>query len=86
MKTFLFEYITSEKIIFSGQVQEVLVPTELGIVGIRAGHADMVANITLGKIVIDNKREFEVKAGFLEVKNLFDDHGQDVNCQVTVLA
>ena len=68
MKTFLFELISSEKIIYSGLISEVLIPTKLGLVGIRSGHADMVCQTVAGKIVVNNnEKEFEVGEGFLEV-------------------
>ncbi len=72
-KQFQVEILTPEKTIFAGQISSLVVPAALGYLGVLAGHAPLVANLTPGKIhfnpaaaaqkgIINNRGQ-----GFLEV-------------------
>ena len=71
-KLFNLSIISPEKIIYSGEISSLIVPAQLGYLGVLADHAPLIANLTPGKIsfrdvshklnVIDSKSN-----GILEV-------------------
>lgn len=66
------DIITPEKIIFQGEVEEVLVPTDSGQVGILPNHVKYLSHVTSGEVIIkkNNKNQYiAVTGGFLEVEN-----------------
>ncbi|HQS11195.1 MAG: F0F1 ATP synthase subunit epsilon [Rhizobiales bacterium 24-66-13] len=70
MATFPFELVSPEKLLFSGQVQEVGVPGSEGDFGVMAGHAPFIATLRPGILTIHAdggaKRLF-VRGGLAEV-------------------
>lgn len=70
--SFLFEIITPEKIVFSEQVDEVIVPTTTGQIGILPNHAPLISRIKQGEILIKKsgtETYLAVIGGFIEVDN-----------------
>ena len=52
MRTFKFMVITPDKILFDGDVEQIIVRTTEGDVGILAGHENYVANLPAGVLKI----------------------------------
>ena len=69
MATFHFELASPEHLVFSGEVEHVVVPGSEGEFGVLAGHAPLVAMLRPGvlSIVGANERRFVVRGGFAEV-------------------
>ena len=70
MATFQFELVTPDKMLFSGQVDQVDVPGVDGDFGVLTGHAPLVALIKPGVLVIHEggkKHRIVVLGGFAEV-------------------
>jgi F-type H+-transporting ATPase subunit epsilon len=66
------EIITPEKTVLKEEVDEVLVPTAQGQIGILPHHVNLVTQITQGEIIIkkhSKEQFFAVTGGFLEVAN-----------------
>ena len=66
------QIITPEKIVFNDEVDEILVPTEKGQIGILPHHINLITKLTNGELIIivkDKKRFIGITGGFLEVKN-----------------
>ena len=65
------EILTPEGITFSGQGNEVLIPTTQGVIGVRTGHLPLIAPIRPGEIVIKQEggkeERLAVAGGFAEV-------------------
>jgi F-type H+-transporting ATPase subunit epsilon len=70
-KTFPLAILTPEKKIFDGPIVSLIVPAELGYLGVLANHAPLIASLKTGRIIIRTTRAttvFENLAkGFLEV-------------------
>ena len=69
MATFHFELASPEKLVFSGEVEHVLVPGSEGEFGVMAQHAPLVAMLRPGilKILGSGAQDFVVRGGFAEV-------------------
>jgi F-type H+-transporting ATPase subunit epsilon len=69
MATFHFELASPERLVFSGEVEHVLVPGNEGEFGVLADHAPTVAMLRPGilKIFGDKEQSFVVRGGFAEV-------------------
>ncbi len=70
--SFHIDIVTPEKTIYSGSIVSLVVPAELGYMGILANHAPLIAHLVKGKIVLKNTSQetkvFELSAsGFMEV-------------------
>lgn len=52
MNTFTLSIITPEKTLFSGQAEMVVIPGELGEMGILAGHMPLISSLRDGDITI----------------------------------
>ncbi len=68
--TFHLEVITPEKVVLSEEVNEVLVPTPQGQIGILPNHVTLLSQLTQGELIIKRDHEVQVLAiesGFLEV-------------------
>lgn len=50
-KPFQVKILTPEQKIFEGEVVSLIVPAELGYLGVLANHAPLVANLVPGKII-----------------------------------
>ena len=71
MATFHFELVSPEKLIFSGEVEQVDVPGEEGDFGVLAGHAPFVATLRPGVLTVyggtPSPTLVVVRGGFAEV-------------------
>jgi F-type H+-transporting ATPase subunit epsilon len=69
MATFHFELTSPEKLVFSGEVEHVVVPGSEGEFGVLADHAPLVALLRPGLLTVlaPNERRFFVRGGFAEV-------------------
>jgi F-type H+-transporting ATPase subunit epsilon len=69
MVTFRFDLVSPEQIVFSGEVEHVVVPGTEGEFGVLAGHAPLVAMLKPGvlRILGPNEQRIMVVGGFAEV-------------------
>lgn len=70
MSLVTLDIITPERAIFHGQVTEVILPGELGQMGVLAGHSNLMTLIRAGELIAkssDGERRFAVASGFAEV-------------------
>lgn len=69
MATFNFDLVSPEALVFSGEVEHVVVPSTEGEFGVLAGHAPVVAMLKPGvlRILGPGERRFLVVGGFAEV-------------------
>ncbi|TCR70358.1 F0F1 ATP synthase subunit epsilon [Bosea sp. BK604] len=72
MATFKFELVSPESILFSGEVNSVIVPAVEGEMTVLAGHAPVVATLKPGILVLiktdaSNGKEFFVSGGIVEI-------------------
>ena len=71
MATFKFELVSPERILFSGDVISVIVPSVEGEMTVLAGHAPLVATLKAGIAFVQttdqNGKEFFVNGGLVEV-------------------
>ncbi len=70
MATFHFDLVAPDKLLFSGEVDQVDVPGYEGDFGVLAGHAPMVAMLKPGILVVHEagqKKRIVVTGGFAEV-------------------
>jgi F-type H+-transporting ATPase subunit epsilon len=68
--TFLLDLVTPERTLFSGSVQELVAPGLLGEFGVLPGHANMLAELTAGRLVYRDESGEKLMAaagGFAEV-------------------
>ena len=73
-KTFNLSIVTPDKVLAERKAVSLVVPSELGYMGILANHAPLVANLAKGKIILrdgsGNTEEFlSAGKGFIEVLN-----------------
>ena len=71
MATFKFELVSPERILFSGDVVSVIVPSSEGEMTVLAGHAPLVATLKAGIVLVQTSessgKEFFVNGGLVEV-------------------
>lgn len=71
MATFKFELVSPERILFSGEVESVIVPSVEGEMTVLAGHAPVVATLKPGIILAKTDgghgKEFFVGGGIVEI-------------------
>jgi F-type H+-transporting ATPase subunit epsilon len=69
MATFHFELTSPERLVFSGDVEHIVVPGTEGEFGVLADHAPYIAMLRPGILTIigANERRFVVRGGFAEV-------------------
>jgi F-type H+-transporting ATPase subunit epsilon len=70
MATFRFELVSPERLVFSGEVNQVDVPGEEGEFGVFAGHAPYVATLKPGLLVIygeGDPQRMVVRGGLAEM-------------------
>jgi F-type H+-transporting ATPase subunit epsilon len=69
MATFHFDLVSPEQLVFSGEVEHVVVPGTEGEFGVMAGHAPVVAMLKPGilRILGEQERRILVTGGFAEV-------------------
>ena len=72
MSTTHVEIITLEKVVYSGDVESVVVPGAEGQLGILANHASLMSILSSGLIRLSSNGDevsFNVNGGFIEVGN-----------------
>jgi F-type H+-transporting ATPase subunit epsilon len=73
MATFNFELVSPERMLFSGEVYSVIVPSIEGEMTVLAGHAPLVAVLKAGIVFVqttaENGKEFFVNGGLVEVNH-----------------
>ena len=71
MATFKFELVSPERILFSGDVVSVIIPSVEGEMTVLAGHAPLVATLKAGIVLVQTSensgKEFFVNGGLVEV-------------------
>jgi len=70
MSLVTLDIVTPERAIFHGQVSEVIIPGELGQMGILSGHINLMTLIRAGELIAktaEGERRFAVASGFAEV-------------------
>jgi F-type H+-transporting ATPase subunit epsilon len=70
MATFHFDLVSPEKLLFSGEVNQVDVPGSEGDFGVLAGHAPIVTTLRPGILIIYGERDalrIVIDGGFAEV-------------------
>jgi F-type H+-transporting ATPase subunit epsilon len=69
MATFHFDLVSPENLVFSGEVEHVVVPGTEGELGVLAGHAPLIAMLKPGilRILGPNEQRIMVVGGFAEV-------------------
>ena len=71
MATFKFELVSPERILFSGDVISVIIPSVEGEMTVLAGHAPLVATLKAGIVFVQttesNGKEFFVNGGIAEI-------------------
>jgi F-type H+-transporting ATPase subunit epsilon len=69
MATFHFDLVSPEQLVFSGEVEHVVVPGSEGEFGVLAGHAPLIAMLRPGilKILGPEEQRIFVVGGFAEV-------------------
>ncbi len=70
-KKFRTEIVTPEKIVFSEEIESLVIPAERGYLGVLAGHAPLLASLQPGEITIKGAAKgelhFATSGGFMEV-------------------
>jgi F-type H+-transporting ATPase subunit epsilon len=73
MATFKFELVSPERILFSGDVVSIIIPSVEGEMTVLAGHAPLVATLKAGIVFVQttesNGKEFFVNGGLVEVNH-----------------
>jgi len=73
MASFHFELVSPERLIFSGEVQQVVVPGSEGAFTVLQGHAPMMSTIRPGVIEVfetrDRSNKLFVRGGFADVSD-----------------
>jgi F-type H+-transporting ATPase subunit epsilon len=70
MATFHFDLVAPEKMLFSGEVEQVDVPGTEGYFGVLAGHAPLVSTLRPGILTVfaaGSRQDIVVRGGFAEV-------------------
>jgi F-type H+-transporting ATPase subunit epsilon len=71
MATFKFELVSPERILFSGDVVSVIIPSVEGEMTVLAGHAPLVATLKCGIVLVQTDgghgKEFFVNGGLVEI-------------------
>jgi F-type H+-transporting ATPase subunit epsilon len=69
-KKFKTEIVTPEKLVFSEEIESLVIPAERGYLGVLAGHAPLLCTLKPGAITIRGDRgevHFSTSGGFMEV-------------------
>lgn len=71
MAQFTFDLVSPERLVFSGEVTEVVVPGSEGDFGVMAGHAPVVSSLRPGILTIrgaaEGTKQVYVRGGFAEI-------------------
>jgi F-type H+-transporting ATPase subunit epsilon len=70
-KKFKIEIVTPERLVFSEEIESLVIPAERGYLGVLAGHAPLLASLQPGEITIKGgpkgELHFATSGGFMEV-------------------
>jgi F-type H+-transporting ATPase subunit epsilon len=69
-KKFKTEIVTPEKVIFSEEIESLVIPAERGYLGVLAGHAPLLCTLKPGAITIrgdKGEQHYATSGGFMEV-------------------
>jgi len=70
-KKFKIEIVTPERLVFSEEIESLVIPAERGYLGVLAGHAPLLASLQPGEITIKGAAKgelhFATSGGFMEV-------------------
>jgi len=67
MATFSFELVSPERVLFSGNVTEVVVPASEGEITVLANHAPFMSALRAGIVTVDNAKRLFVRGGFADI-------------------
>lgn len=67
MATFSFELVSPERVLFSGEATEVVVPASEGEMTVLANHAPVMSALRSGVVTIDGSKRLFVRGGFVDV-------------------
>lgn len=67
MATFSFELVSPERVLFSGEATQVVVPASEGEITVLANHAPFMSALRAGVVTIDNGKRLFVRGGFVDV-------------------
>lgn len=67
MATFSFELVSPERVLFSGDVNSVVVPAAEGEITVLANHAPFMSAVRPGVVTVDGGRRLFVRGGFVDV-------------------
>jgi F-type H+-transporting ATPase subunit epsilon len=69
-KKFKTEIVTPERLVFSEEIESLVIPAERGYLGVLAGHAPLLCSLQPGTITIrgdKGEQHFSTSGGFMEV-------------------
>jgi F-type H+-transporting ATPase subunit epsilon len=67
MATFNFELVSPERVLFSGDVNSVVVPASEGDITVLANHAPFMSAVRPGVVTVDGGKRLFVRGGFVDV-------------------
>ncbi len=67
MATFPFELVSPERVLFSGEATQVVVPASEGEITVLANHSPFMSALRSGVVTIDNSQRLFVHGGFADV-------------------
>ena len=67
MANFPFELVSPERVLFSGEATQVVVPAAEGEITVLANHAPFMSALRTGVVTIDNRQRLFVRGGFADV-------------------
>lgn len=67
MATFSFELVSPERVLFSGEATQVVVPASEGEITVLANHAPFMSALRAGVVTIDGGKRLFVRGGFADV-------------------
>jgi F-type H+-transporting ATPase subunit epsilon len=65
--TFPFELVSPERVLFSGEVTQVVVPAAEGEITVLAGHAPFMSALRAGVVTVDGSKRLFVRGGFADI-------------------
>lgn len=67
MATFPFELVSPERVLFSGEATQVVVPASEGEITVLANHAPFMSALRAGVVTVDGGKRLFVRGGFADV-------------------
>lgn len=67
MATFSFELVSPERVLFSGEATQVVVPASEGEITVLANHAPFMSALRAGVVTIDGGKRLFVRGGFADI-------------------